>query len=143
MLPQVRRRRSWEPYDLFPRTFDRFFRRFWEEPSSELDVFGDYPVDIREEDHKIFVEAEMPGFAKDEINVDIDNDFLRITAERKTEDNKGTKHLTERRYTRYERAFNLPAPVDESKVDAKLDNGVLKLTMHQTGEKTRRRIQIK
>jgi HSP20 family molecular chaperone IbpA len=123
---------------------DRLFHPFWGENFPwEADLVGAYPVDIHEDDGKVIVDAEMPGFKRDEIDISIDRDVLRITAERKPAETKGTRHLSERRYTRVERAFTLPSAVDESKAQAKLDEGVLHLELPQTEESKPRRIAIK
>lgn len=66
-----------------------------------------------------------------------------IAAERKSEEPKGTKHLSERRYTRVERSFTLPSDVDESQIDAKLEKGVLHLEMPKTEQAKRKRIEVK
>ncbi|NLF30444.1 MAG: Hsp20/alpha crystallin family protein [Planctomycetes bacterium] len=124
------------------RMFDRFFGPLWPEKTEE-ELTGVYPVDVREEEGTLIVDAEVPGFKRDEIEVSIENGMLHIVAERKPEEHKGTRHLTERRYTRVERAFTLPAEVDESKVQAKLDNGVLHLEMPEVEEKKARRIEVK
>ena len=138
MLPvSVRRRRSEDwPID---RIFERFMKPWWDEEQGE---FG-YPVDIREEEGKLVVDAELPGFSRDEIEIQLDQNMLRIVAERKEPEKKGTQHLHERRYTRVERAFTLPCPVDSSKVQAHLSDGVLHLEMPQTEESRPRKIEIK
>jgi len=124
--------------------FDRLVRDFEPAPPiAEGDFTGAYPVDIREDDGRLIVDAEMPGFKRDEVDVSIDNGVLTITAERTPHETKGTKHLTERRYTRVERSFTLPATVDESEVRAKLDDGVLHLELPQTEDNKPKRIEIK
>jgi len=146
MLPvAIRRRRGWdEPFGPTERLFDRLFRNWGEAAlTPEGELTGAYPVDIREEDGKLVVDAEMPGFKRDEVDVSIDNGVLTITAGRKPAETKGTKHLTERRYTRVQRSFTLPAAVDETKVQAKLDEGVLHLELPQTEESKPRRIEVK
>ncbi len=144
MLPALRRRRrGWEePYAPMEQFIDRFFAP-WVPEAAEGDLTGAYPVDIREEDGKVVVDAEMPGFRKDEIDVNLDKGVLRISAERKPEEKKGKSHLEERRYTRVERAFTLPSQVDESKVDAKLEDGVLHLEMPETEESKPKQIEVK
>lgn len=122
--------------------FERFFRPFWPEAEEE-ELTAAYPVDVREEDGNLIVDAEVPGFTKDEIDVSVDNGMLRIVAERQPEEHKGSKHRTERRYTRVERSFTLPAEVDESKVQAKLDKGVLHLEMPEMEERRAKRIEVK
>ena len=122
---------------------DRFMSPWWWETPAEEELTGAYPVDIREEDGKLVVDAEMPGFKRDEIDVSVENGVLRIQAERKPEETEGTEHLKERRYTRVERAFTLPAEVDDSDVDAKLQEGVLHLELPKSKESQPRRIEVK
>lgn len=145
MLPTLsRRQRGWmEPYAPMERMMDRFLRSWWPEMSAEEEMTGSYPVDIHEEDGKVIVDAEMPGFQRDEIDVDVNKGVLHISAERKPGECKGKKHLTERCYTRVERSFTLPTAVDESKVDAKLQDGVLHLELGQAEESKPRKIEIK
>lgn len=125
------------------RLFDRRFRD-WDPDTFPLegDLTGAYPVDIREEEGELIVDAEMPGFKRDEIDVSIDHGVLTITADRTPAETKGTKHLTERSCTHVERSFSLPAAVDESKVQAKLDDGVLHLELPQTEESKPTRIEV-
>ncbi len=145
MLPTlVRRPRNWEETAPMERFFDRFFRPWLSETGAEAgEYIGSYPVDIREEDGKLVVDAEMPGFDREDVGVSVDKGVLRIRAERKPEESKGTRHLNERRYTRVERAFTLPTPVDESNIDAKLDNGVLHIELPETEESKPRQIEVK
>ncbi len=140
MLPI--RRDNWDTLTTIPREFDRFWRDFM---GSRALASGTYPVDIDEDDNEITVEAELPGFTQDEIDVTVDNGVLRIVAERQPKDKeeRGTSHLSERQYTRVERSFNLPTSIDESHVEAQLDGGVLHLRLPKSEEVKPRRIQIK
>ncbi len=145
MLPvSLRRRRGLsEPLSDVERLFDRFLRPWGTEtPTEAADLTGAYPVDIHEEDGRLVVDAEMPGFNRDEIDVTIDNGVLRITAERTPEETKGTSHLRERRFTRVERTFTLPTDVDEAQVQARLDNGVLHLELPQSETSKPKQIEI-
>jgi len=145
MLPALRRRTAptvWEePFEDLRRDMERFFGG-WPSLLAAEDLTGAYPVDIREDDDKVYVDAELPGFKKDEIDVSLENGLLRIAAERKPEETKGKQHLQERRYTRVLRRFTMPCDVDQSDVKAKFDNGVLHLEMKKTGEAKQRRIKI-
>lgn len=107
-------------------------------------VAGSYPVDIHEDENFIYVDAELPGFNKDDVNVTLENGVLSIAAERTDEqgDDKH-KHLKERRFTQVQRAFKIPGTVDEGKVDATLSDGVLKLKLHKRDEVKPRRIEVK
>ena len=104
---------------------------------------GNYPVDISEDDGKYLVEAEMPGFKREEIDVNLENGMLSIAAERKSRKTEGKKHLTERKYTRVKRAFSLPGAVDGSGVEAKLDEGILHIEIPKSEESRARKIVIK
>jgi HSP20 family protein len=86
-----------------------------------------YPVNIHEEDGVLVVEAELPGFDKSQVNVSIDGDVLRIHAARESVEPKGARYLTERRVNVVNRSLRLPAAVDNSRTEAKLEDGVLKI----------------
>ena len=142
MIPVLRRRPRedvFRPMDLLRRDF---FPAPW--PEDEADTLtGAYPVDIREDDDNIYVEAEMPGFKKEEIDVNLEGGMLTISAERSPEEFKGTRHLDERRYTRVHRSFTLPSSVDEGEVDARFEDGVLKLTLQKKAESKRKKIEVR
>jgi HSP20 family molecular chaperone IbpA len=122
----------------------RLFGGPWGESASwEGELTGAYPVDISEEDDTLVVEAEVPGFRREDIDVCLENDHLRIAAERKTKEAKGTKHLTERRFSRVERSFTLPTSVDPDRVEAKLEDGVLTLRLPKSEEVKPKRIEVK
>lgn len=143
MLPILRRntRSAWEsPLDLLDREFNRAVGRAFE---GNGDWAVGYPVDITEDDNNILVEAEMPGFKRDEISVTLESGILSITGERKAQDRKGQEHLTERRYLKVARSFTLPTSIDESKIDAKLEEGVLKLRLPKTEAVKPHRIAVK
>jgi HSP20 family protein len=144
MIPATRRNTGIDDsFDLMSQDMNRMLRRWWQDAPS-TDLVGRYPVDISEDENHVFVEAELPGFSKDEIEVTLERGVLTIEAQRKVEQHKDSKqHLTERRFARAARAFTLPTPVDESKVDAKLSNGVLHLTLNKRDEVKPRRIEVK
>src|SRR5690606_11818256 len=104
-----------------------------------------YAVDVREDADHIYVEAELPGFRKEDVDITLENQTLTITAERKEEKDdqkKGDLLLHERRYSRFERSFTLPPTVDESKCDAKLADGVLTITLDKREESKPRKISV-
>ncbi len=116
-----------------------------------------YPVDIREDQNNFYVDAEVPGFTKDQIQVTLDKGLLEIvgtrpapaakpaaeaTGEPKAATPEQATHLRERSYTRIARAFKLPPSVDDGKVQAKLENGVLYLTLGKREEVRPRKVQI-
>src|SRR5688500_10955106 len=108
--------------------------------------FAPYGVDIREDGDHFYVEAELPGFKKDEVDITLENQTLTISAERREsrnqEGNKGEHLLRERRYTRFLRSFTLPPTVDEQSVNAKLTDGVLTVTLNKREETKPRKISV-
>jgi HSP20 family protein len=152
MYPAARRRPHWSvpsrsTEDEFDRLFDRMLG-WWGDGGREIAETATYPVDIREDEQNIYVEAEMPGFNKDEIDVSLEQGVLNIRAEHRTEpkteeESGGRTHLRERSYRRIERSFSLPTNVDESDVDARLEGGVLYLTLKKTQAEQPPKIEIK
>lgn len=147
MLPVLRTNRVrslWnDPFDAMRRELDQVFNRNWTEAGS-ADLMGVYPVDIREDDDHVYIEAELPGFSKNEVDVTLEGGIITLTAQRKSEEEKkGTAHLSERRFTRVQRSFTLPTSVDESKVDASLHNGVLNIKLTKREEVKPRKIEVK
>ena len=141
MFPTMRR--GFDPFSSLQRELNRAFDRAWPEEQQQ-DLVGAYPVDIRETDDQVVVEAELPGFDKKDVDITLENGVLTIQAER--EDNgesNGQRHLNERRFTRVARSFTLPQTVDEQNVDARLDNGVLTLSLNKKEEARSRKIEVK
>jgi HSP20 family protein len=111
--------------------------------------FAPYAVDVREDADHVYVEAELPGFKKDEVDITLENQTLTIAAERKAESRTGNGNggqgdllLHERRYTRFLRSFTLPPTVDEQTVNAKLSDGVLTITLIKREETKPRKIKV-
>lgn len=140
MLPMIIRRGS-SPLDALHDDLDRMLARWWGDSGTE--ALGAYPVDITEDDDHVYVQAELPGFTKDQIEVTIENGVLSLQAQRETPEPKGQQHLRERRFTRVARSFTLPNTVDESKVDCRLENGVLNIKLNKREEVKPRRIEVK
>jgi HSP20 family protein len=102
-------------------------------------------LDVYEEGNNIMVEASLPGVKPEEVDIRIQGDVLTIKAETKQE-----KDLSEDKYTYKERSYGmvqrnvpLPVAVNADKAEAKLENGVLKLTLPKTEEAAARQIKIK
>jgi len=142
MLPTRVRTVRWQsPFDALHEDLDHMIQGWWGDDRDE--AMGAYPVDIHEDQDHVYVDAELPGFNKDQVQVTLENGVLSIAAEREEEPAKGKAHLSERRYRRVARRFTLPSTLDESKVDAKLDQGVLHLTLNKREEVKPRRIDVK
>lgn len=86
-------------------------------------------VNIRETDEQYILEMAAPGFDKSDFNVQLDNNQLVLSAEKKTEDEKteGKYARKEFHFEKFSRSFTLPETADINKIDAQYDKGVLHL----------------
>ncbi len=89
-------------------------------------------TDIQDKGDFYLLQADLPGFKKEDIHVDLDGDTMTIRAERHSEheeqDKKGSYVRCERSYGSYERAFDVSG-IDTDKIGAQYADGVLKLQM--------------
>lgn len=92
---------------------------------------ADVKFDIGEDDKAIEISAEMPGMDEDDVDLTLSDGVLTIKGEKKAEHEEKDKdyHLTERRYGAFQRSFRLPDTVDEGKVKASFEKGVLKVVL--------------
>jgi HSP20 family protein len=130
-------------FDSAQRDFDSLVNRLFN--SRQTGPLAPYAVDVREDADHIYVEAELPGFTKEEIDITMENSTLTISAEHKAEKkdhNGGDYLLNERRFTRFLRSFTLPPTVDEGSVHANLKDGVLVITLNKREETKPRKIQV-
>lgn len=101
-------------------------------------------VDIFEDADAIQLYAELPGMEMKEIAVKVANNTLEIKGEKKIEkqEKKENYHRVERVYGRFARSFRLPATVDQEKIQAKYDRGILILTLPKREETKPRNITV-
>ena len=104
-------------------------RQFWGDQHSVSTAFR---TDIIETSDAYKLEADLPGFKKEEIKIDIDDDILVIKAEHSEDkdekDENGSYLRRERYYGSYSRSFNV-SEIDQEGISAAYENGVLTLTM--------------
>lgn len=122
------------------REMEDFERSFFGNPFAS--VFGnqgiaEFKTDITDEGDHYLLEADLPGFEKNDIHLDVNKDVLTIRAERHSKveekDKKDKVIRVERSYGSYSRQFSLDG-VDSDKIKAKYENGVLKLTLPKKEE---------
>lgn len=139
----------WEPArelatlrDLVNRILEETWTRFGRLPTT-LEVFGP-PIDLSETDNEIVVRAAVPGLKPEDLEVSIDDGLLTIRGEtREEKKEEGARyHYQELRWGRFERSVRLPAPVDESRAEAKLEHGILTVRLPKAQPSARRTIKI-
>lgn len=100
-------------------------------------------VDIFETDHEITVLADMPGVAADGMNIGLQNGVLTLSGDVKPwEGQDETDVLVEFEIGKYFRQFTLSDDIDQSKIEAKLDDGVLRLTLPKAQKAVPRQITV-
>ena len=102
------------------------------------------PVDIYETTDSIVIKAELPDVDQKEIEVRIEDNTLTIKGERKHESEvkKENYHRIERYFGTFQRSFSLPATVDQEKVNAVCDRGVLTITLPKKEETKPKQISV-
>ena len=132
---------------VFGDSFENAFRRFFSPTVFEAEAPQlKMRIDVTENDQGYAVKADIPGVKKEDINVSVDGNVVRIDAETKTEKETrgdGEKVLrSERYYGSISRAFSLDQDIDASKVEAKYADGVLSLQLPKKVQAESRKIAI-
>jgi HSP20 family protein len=122
-------------FDQFRNAFDDLMTPFFPTfgittPIVETDTRYPY-IDLSDNEENYILTAELPGFKKDMVDVQINRDSIQIRAEKKveTDDKKKNYMRHERAYTSFERNITFPEEVNPSKVEGNMKDGVLELTI--------------
>jgi len=125
---------------------DRLWNRFLDDwPLPTMFAKGWAPTaDISETKDKLIVKAELPGLDPEDIKLSLSGNLLTIEGEKKKEkEEKDEQHYYLERYSgAFHRAFRLPVEVQEDKIDAKFDKGVLTITLPKTAKTQKKEIKI-
>ncbi|MCL2557752.1 MAG: Hsp20/alpha crystallin family protein [Treponema sp.] len=128
--------------------FDRYFESFFGDShfSSAMGHFARLPaVDVRESDNAYVMELELPGYAPEDVEINVDGSSLSISSageEAKEEKDEGTWLLRERRQAGFSRSFKMPDNSDPEGISAGFKNGVLRLEIKKRPEAQKRSIKI-
>ena len=129
-------REFWEPFGEFA--------QMWERMGQFLESTGEGgwvpAVETEEADDAYLVRAELPGMKRDDVDVELSGNELRITGEGKEE---GEGKTLRRRHGRFSYRASLPADADPEKVDAQLTDGILTVRVPKAPQARSRRIEIK
>jgi len=142
---------KWDPFrnvaslqDQINRMFDDTFSRM--DHKREENSIGSWRplVDIYETEDSIIIEAELAGMAKEDVDVEINDNVLSIKGERKidTEKAEDNYYRRERLTGKFLRAFSLPMDVDIEKISAKFKDGILMLEVPKPDEKKPKKINV-
>jgi HSP20 family protein len=106
--------------------------KLWKDDFTTADFFGAHPpVNVQETKEAYLLDVMAPGFAKEDFKINLDDKTLTISAEKKVETkNENEKQIRKEFSSRtFKRAFTLDESVDAEKINAKYDNGILKVNL--------------
>ena len=134
-------------YEAIDDFFPEFFRRLARPMDLEASLPADIRLDVNENDKEYLISAEVPGAKKDDVRVEIDGNLVTISTQmRKDVENKsadGTRTLMRETWRgQSSRTISLAQDVDDKATIAKLEDGVLRLTLPKRAGTASRQIQI-
>lgn len=138
--------RPWTQVQRLTDNLDSLFSSSRINDGDETRTFSDWlpPVDIREEDQRFVIAADIPGVNPDDIEVTLENNVLTLRGERDELSDNETSSVRryERRQGKFLRRFTLPDTVDAETVTARSTHGVLEVTISKRAEISPRRIAV-
>src|SRR5579859_6690386 len=128
----------YNPNDFVPSTFSSLVDRFFNESLARTGGSVFTPkVDVIENDNAYEVQVAVPGLNKEDFKIEINDNYLTVSGERKFTNEKKDKsfHSIETNYGSFSRSFTLPENADGAKVTAKYNNGILELVIPKDEKK--------
>lgn len=120
--------------------FDVVFR---DEPFFSNEKWSTPKVNVAEKDDRYLLSVDLPGMKKEEVKIDLKDNILTISGERKSEhkEEKDNYYRSEVSYGKFSRSFNVEG-VDTEKISAKYEDGVLKLELEKSKEQKPKEISV-
>ncbi|CAA6810411.1 MAG: Heat shock protein Hsp20 [uncultured Sulfurovum sp.] len=124
--------KKYEPFHDIRKSFDlvnAIINSVGEQKNEENSVDFHPKVNTRETEENYYIEVELPGVKKDDVNIEVDGNVLAISGERlvKEELKDENYHKVESRFGLFSRSFTLPEKVDVSNIEAEVVNGILEV----------------
>ncbi len=126
------------------RVFDSMFEDMANASSSIFSATTFPPLNVWQDEQAVYVEAELPGFSRDRIELDVHEHRLTIQGERSPQSAENVEYLRrERPMGKFSRTLDLPVEFDGERVEAALEDGVLLVTLPKSARATPRRIEVR
>lgn len=131
---------------VFPSLMNDFFKPDWFGGLENFDTTVP-AVNIKESEEGFELELAIPGFKKEDFNIELDNELLTISSEAKDESETKKENYTRKEFSfsSFRRSFTMPETVDSGKINATYEDGILKLALPKKDEalpKPKRLIEI-
>jgi len=143
MLPTIRTKNLWPLYRREPvANLERILEDFWPRDFTSQN-FGN--LDVYDDEEHIYVEAELPGVDKDNLELSLEDGVLNLQAQRnETNETKNRNYyVRERSQGQWTRSIRLPVQVNEDNVKASFDSGILKIALEKQRKAKGRKIEVK
>lgn len=144
LIPTQLRQRFESPWKTLSQMEDEVGRWLTENNSLNLEPFQDRwdftpRCDLREGKKEYIARFDIPGVNKEDIKIEIEGNRLTVRGERRAEkeEKEETRYYAESYYGTFRRSFNLPSDINEDKVDAQYDNGVLTVRIGKAATSTK------
>jgi HSP20 family protein len=137
----------------FHSEIDRLFDHFFSEPFFGSGSIAAVPswgsgwspsIDVRENERELTVKAELPGIDPDDLDISVSGDVLTISGQKREESEErgeGYYH-SERRFGSFRRSVPLPVAVDQEKISAEYERGVLTINLPKSEKAVAKRIPV-
>ena len=121
---------KWDPFTELSALQKQFFGDNWMSPLKGVNI---PTTDVYTNEDTLVVEAHLPNFERGDVSIEMENGALVISAERhEKEEDKGRQYVVRESASSYYRQISLPKRADMEKIEAHLDDGVLKVTVPLT-----------
>jgi len=142
----IRRRGNvWNELTTMQQEMNRLFDEFFGEQRTEFGESAWLPVvDVSENEAELSVRAELPGMTQEDIELNLQDNVLTITGEKKKDiqQDKENFHRIERSFGSFRRSFTLPCSVKSEEISASFKDGVLKITLPKKEEAKPQKIEV-
>ena len=125
---------------------NKLMKNFWERGPSAAGTMRGFPVDLKEKNDKLVVEADLPGVSKENIAVKVKDNQLMISGQEKEHRKEENENYYRRERSKkgMQRRITLPEDVESEKAEAEMNDGVLKVTLpkKEKEEKESKEIEV-
>jgi HSP20 family protein len=136
---------GFHPMARFRQEFDQLWDRFWDDWGGTSLTSGSHGgrwnLDLEDKENEYVVNADLPGFEPNEIDVSVSGNVMTVRAEHKEEEKN--KNGSSYRYGSFYESFTLPCGVESDKIDAKYHNGVLNVHLPKSEDCKAKKIAVK
>jgi HSP20 family protein len=122
-------------YQELQKPFHNIFEKFYQFLENG-DMYSHIHLNLNEDDVAYYISADLPGVKESDVNVELDQDRLTISAKRECLHKDQKHHIAECFYGDFERTITLPSKVDSDEVYANYKNGVLHISVHKQEKST-------